>query len=120
MNNLPFVSVILPVRNEEKYIEAALAAVTGQDYPADRMEIIVVDGMSTDGTREIVGRLAANDTRVRLCDNPKGIAPTAMNIGIAISPSFRCSIPSPATVIPPYSHEEEKILGSASICWIGL
>jgi glycosyltransferase involved in cell wall biosynthesis len=50
----PLVTVIMPVRNEAKYIRRSLEAVLAQDYPMDRMEIIVVDGMSDDGTREIV------------------------------------------------------------------
>ena len=44
MSELPFVSVIMPVRNEAKYIERSLGAVLAQDYPADRMEVIVADG----------------------------------------------------------------------------
>ena len=52
-----------------------------QDYPRELMEVIVIDGMSTDATREIVAEIAKTDTRVRLLDNPKQIAPTALNIG---------------------------------------
>ena len=48
----PLVSVILPIRNEARYIARSLGAVLAQDYPADRMEVVVADGMSTDGTRE--------------------------------------------------------------------
>ena len=43
---LPFISVILPVRNEERYIDACVASIFAQDYPADRMEVIFVDGCS--------------------------------------------------------------------------
>jgi glycosyltransferase involved in cell wall biosynthesis len=79
----PLVSVVIPERNEARHIEACLAAVFGQDYPGDRLEVIVVDGVSTDGTREILDRAAARDPRVRLLDNPARIVPTAMNRGIA-------------------------------------
>jgi len=75
------VSVLMPVRNEADFIRRSLGAVLEQDYPQELMEVIVIDGMSTDATREIVGEIAETDSRVRLLDNPKQIAPTALNIG---------------------------------------
>ena len=78
----PLVSIVLPVRNEADFLERCLQSVLQNDYPADRMEVLVVDGMSDDGTREIVQSLAAEDNRVRLLDNPQGIVPYAMNKGI--------------------------------------
>ena len=78
----PLVSVIMPVRNEAAYIERSLGAVLAQEYPADRLEILVVDGMSGDGTREAVLAHAAADPRIRLLDNPAGIVPPGLNIGI--------------------------------------
>jgi cellulose synthase/poly-beta-1,6-N-acetylglucosamine synthase-like glycosyltransferase len=54
------VSVVLPVRNEAAYIEGSLQSVLCQDYPTELMEIIVVDGMSTDSTRDIVQELQRN------------------------------------------------------------
>ncbi|MDX2031494.1 MAG: glycosyltransferase family 2 protein [Blastocatellia bacterium] len=79
----PFVSVLLPIRNEARHIESALGAVLAQDYPADRMEVIVIDGLSDDGTRERVEAAAARDARVRLLDNPRRIVPTGMNLATA-------------------------------------
>ncbi len=76
---LPFVSVIMPVRNEGAFIEQSLTSVLRQDYPADRMEVIVCDGMSTDQTRTIVRSLQDGSDRVHLVDNPGLIAPTALN-----------------------------------------
>jgi len=58
MSALPFVSIAMPSYNEEPYIEECLRSLLGQDYPADRMEILVADGGSQDKTREIVNRLA--------------------------------------------------------------
>ena len=80
-----FISVIMPIRNEAAYIERSLGSVLAQDYPHDRMEILVVDGMSDDATRELVQQLASRfpEHTVRLLDNPRRIVPTAMNIGIA-------------------------------------
>jgi glycosyltransferase involved in cell wall biosynthesis len=75
--NLPFVSVIMPVRNEADFIDQSLGSVLAQDYPEEQMEILVVDGMSNDGTRE---KMKSN--RVRVLDNPSKIVPGALNIGI--------------------------------------
>jgi succinoglycan biosynthesis protein ExoA len=67
---LPFVSVMLPVRNEERFIAETLAGLLNQDYPPDRLEILVADGRSADATRAVVSDVAAQDARVRLLDNP--------------------------------------------------
>jgi len=80
---LPRVSVIIPVLNEERYIEACLRTVLTQDYPRDLLEVIVVDGPSTDHTADIVRSLAAADGRVRLLSSPSGRIPCSLNIGLA-------------------------------------
>lgn len=81
---LPLVSVIMPVRNERSFIGRSLGAVLAQDYPAQSLEVLVVDGMSSDGTRDIVRAMADNPrgVRVLLLDNPAHIVPTALNIGL--------------------------------------
>ncbi len=73
------VSVILPTLDERGYITDCLDSLMAQDYPAID-EILVVDGGSTDGTRDLVGR---RDPAVRLVDNPGVTAASAMNIGLA-------------------------------------
>lgn len=79
----PFVSVLIPIRNEERYIERCLYSVASQDYPRDRTEVIVIDGMSDDGTRAIITRFAHESTLdLRLIDNPQLRVAPAMNIGI--------------------------------------
>jgi glycosyltransferase involved in cell wall biosynthesis len=78
----PFVSVIMPIRNEGDFIERAITSVLDSDYPARKMEVIVIDGMSDDGTRETVERLSLADDRVKMLDNPKRIVPAAMNVGL--------------------------------------
>jgi succinoglycan biosynthesis protein ExoA len=80
--SLPFVSVVVPCRNEEKRIASCLDSILANDYPKDRMEILVLDGMSEDETREIVQEHARRDARIRLVDNPQKHIPVAMNIGI--------------------------------------
>jgi len=81
---LPFVSVVLPVRNEGKEITRCLDAVLSQTYPRERMEILVGDGMSDDDTRAVVEAYSRRDDRVRLVDNPGRIVPTALNVAIQI------------------------------------
>ena len=54
MNNKPLVSVVVPCRNEEKYIERCLDSILNQDYP--EIEIIIADGLSEDRTKEILIR----------------------------------------------------------------
>jgi len=79
---LPLISIIMPIRDEAAFIERAIGSILDSDYPVEKMEILVVDGMSKDGTREIVRKLSATDNRVKLLDNPRGIVPAAMNIGL--------------------------------------
>lgn len=82
MQDLPSVTIIMPIRNEADCIEQALRSVLDNDYPTGKMEILVIDGMSNDGTREIVDGLSKVDSRITILENPKRITPAAMNIGI--------------------------------------
>ena len=75
-------SVIVPIYQEEKYISKCIDSMLSQDYPKDDLEIILVDGMSTDRTREIVATYTAKYPFIRMIDNPERIAPCAMNHGI--------------------------------------
>ncbi len=82
-----FVTAIVPCLNEERHIAECLDSILANDYPKDKVEILVVDGYSKDKTREIVKnrgeQLALLGVQLRLLDNPKRIVPAAMNIGIA-------------------------------------
>ncbi len=78
----PTVSVIAPCRNEVGFIRLAIKSILDNDYPADRIEILVMDGMSTDGTRQIVKEISEQNPCVKLVDNPHRIVPAAMNIGV--------------------------------------
>ena len=85
---MTLVSVILPVRNEGDFIERSVGSVLDQTWLVqngpESMEILVVDGRSTDDTREQVERLAASrpELEIRLLDNPGRIAPCALNVGL--------------------------------------
>jgi succinoglycan biosynthesis protein ExoA len=81
---LPYVSLAIPVRDEERSIESCLAGVLAQDYPRDRFEVLVVDGCSTDRTRELVEEIAARaDVPIRLLDNPTRTTPAGLNRALA-------------------------------------
>jgi len=75
-------SLIVPMRNEEHYIEETLNSLIAQDYPAGMFEILVVDGRSTDASRDIVNRLAAAHSSIRVLHNPRVIPAAARNVGV--------------------------------------
>ncbi len=76
-------TVIMPVRNEGSHMRVSLEGVLSQDASPDSFEVLVVDGMSTDETRDVVREVMTRHPNVRLLDNPGRIVPTAMNVGIA-------------------------------------
>jgi cellulose synthase/poly-beta-1,6-N-acetylglucosamine synthase-like glycosyltransferase len=79
----PFVSVLVPVRNEERYIERCLYSIARQDYPRERTEIIVIDGLSDDRTRQFIARFANESTAdVRMFENTHKTPAAGMNIGL--------------------------------------
>jgi len=80
--NFPSVSVVVPCRNEKEHIEGCIRSILSQEYPKDKIEFIVVDGMSDDGTRDVLLRVMEEDSRLKIVDNPKRITPCARNIGI--------------------------------------
>src|SRR5258708_34653478 len=75
----PLVTIAVPCLDEEEHIETFLRAVDAQDWPRDRLEILVADGMSLDATREILLRHAAIDPRVQLIDNTGRLAAAGLN-----------------------------------------
>lgn len=80
-NNLK-VSIIIPCRNEEKYIGKCLDSLVDNNYPKDFIEIFVIDGMSEDNTSKIVKEYIKKYPYIKLINNSKKIVPTALNIGI--------------------------------------
>jgi glycosyltransferase involved in cell wall biosynthesis len=76
------VSIVVPMKNEERYIGKCLETILANDFPMDLCEILVMDGRSTDRSRMIVEEKATQAPLIHLLDNPQGIAPTAMNLGI--------------------------------------
>lgn len=76
------VSVVIPCRNEEKYIGKCIESFLKQTYPVELITIIVADGMSTDKTRDIINDIKGKHNNVILLDNIGLSAPKGMNLGI--------------------------------------
>lgn len=99
---LPYLSLIIPVRNERQWLPQLVDCLLAQDYPPELYEILVVDGRSTDGTGGLIARRYSNrPVRVRVLDNPKLCAAAGRNVGIRAAAgdamiflSGRCAIPS--------------------------
>jgi GT2 family glycosyltransferase len=85
MKEIPFVSIIVPCRNEVKFIDACLSSINANDYPKDHLEVLVVDGMSEHATRSIIENYASRFSFIKMVDNPKMVTPTALNIGIGLA-----------------------------------
>jgi glycosyltransferase involved in cell wall biosynthesis len=79
---MPLVSVIIPIRNEERTIMRCLDSVLQTDYPKDHLEILVVEGLSTDRTARIVLEYSKQYSFIRLLNNPKCIQAAALNVGL--------------------------------------
>lgn len=82
MSDSPFVSVIIPCRNEIKHISGLLECVVNQDYPKNKLEIIIADALSDDGTREVINNYIGKYPYIKLVDNDRKIIPVALNKAI--------------------------------------
>ena len=78
------VTLIVPMRNERRRLRGCLASILAQDYPLDRVEVLLLDGQSTDGTQEIAREIieANPSVPITLIDNPRRVPAAALNIGI--------------------------------------
>lgn len=80
---LPFISVVIPVRNERAMLPALIDELMKQNYAGDRYELIVVDGRSTDGTADLVRRrYSGKPIQLRILDNPKVRSSAGRNLGV--------------------------------------
>ncbi len=82
LDDYPKISVVVPIRNEEKHIAQTIKRIQDQEYPSDKLEILVVDGESDDQSCQIVKSLSDNDDRIKLYPNPKRLSSAARNIGM--------------------------------------
>ncbi|HVF41098.1 MAG TPA: glycosyltransferase family 2 protein [Gemmatimonadaceae bacterium] len=79
---LPHVTVLVPCRNEARFIASCLESIVNNDYPVSRLQVLVIDGRSEDGTAKIIDRFREENDCVTLIDNPRRITPTALNLGV--------------------------------------
>jgi glycosyltransferase involved in cell wall biosynthesis len=79
---VPAISAVVPCCNEKNYIEPVIRSILAQEEPPGGFEVIVADGMSEDGTREILNRVSESEPRLRVVDNPHRIVSTGLNLAI--------------------------------------
>jgi glycosyltransferase involved in cell wall biosynthesis len=77
----PFISIIIPCKNEEKYIDDCLNAIYASKYEGD-FEVIIADGMSTDNTKKIIENFQLKNTNLVIVNNPGLIVPKGMNMAL--------------------------------------
>lgn len=100
---LPHVSVIIPCRNEANFIAECVESVVANDYPHNCLEVLVIDGMSDDGTWPIVCELARRSTVVKPMRNEKRSAAAALNLGIRnAGGEIICRVDAHAMIAPDY------------------
>jgi cellulose synthase/poly-beta-1,6-N-acetylglucosamine synthase-like glycosyltransferase len=75
-------SIVIPCRNEKDYISNCVKSIEKQDYNSELIEIVIVDGFSEDGTKDILETLKKNNDNIKVLDNPSRKTPQALNIGI--------------------------------------
>lgn len=81
----PRVTIVMPIKNEASYLSAALDAIASQDYPRELIELIVVDGGSTDASTQVVENQRIPDLPIRIAGGPGVNCPAGMNIGIGLA-----------------------------------
>ena len=117
---LPKVSVIVPCRNEERFIAACLDSILQNDYPTDRLEIIAVDGMSSDATWKIIQAYAAEFPLIIPLRNERRITPVALNLAIrAASGEVICRVDAHARIAPDYLRRCAELLLSSGAQNVG-
>ena len=113
------VSVVLPILNEERYLEGAIMAILAQEYSGP-IEVILALGPSTDRTNEIAQVLADHDPRVVLVANPTGRTAAALNRGIKASQySIICRIDGHAEISPTYIQSAVATMGETKAVNVG-
>jgi len=80
--SLPTVSVLIPCYNEREWIQTCLDSLLANDYPSDRIEFVVIDGGSDDGTLDIITDVSREHPNVRVLPNPVRLKPHGLNLGI--------------------------------------
>jgi glycosyltransferase involved in cell wall biosynthesis len=114
------VSVIVPMRNESNHIRPCLEALLKQDYPEDEMEILVIDGHSTDNSRAVILPYTQRHSHLFLLDNPAQTTPAALNVGILHARGrYIIRVDAHTVVTPDYVSHCVKLLESTDAANVG-
>ncbi len=101
INDFPRVSLLVACRNEVDSIKKCIESLFAQDFPGDKLEVIILDGLSTDGSRELIRDLIAGHPNFRLVDNPKIYQAAGWNLGIELCTGEIISIVSGHVILAP-------------------
>lgn len=116
----PFLSVIVPCRNEAEFLGPCLDSILHSGYPRERLEILVADGASDDGTRALAEYYAAAHRGIRVLDNPRRITPAALNLAIEQAQGeVIARLDAHATVLPGYFCRAVEALASSGAANVG-
>lgn len=99
--NYPSVSLLVAVRNESEHIQDCISSIIAQTYPYEKLEVIILDGGSTDGTSQIVKALIKELANLRFIENPKTIQSAAWNLGLENCTGEIISIVSGHVILAP-------------------
>ena len=100
-DDFPCVSLLVACRNEVDSIKKCIESLFAQDFPGDKLEVIILDGLSTDGSRELIRDLIAGHPNFRLVDNPKIHQAAAWNLGLELCTGEVISIVSGHVILSP-------------------
>ncbi len=116
----PSVTLVVAMRNEAASIEACLDSLLAQTWPADRLEILVMDGRSTDDSVEIAERVLAGRARARVIDNPGIVQAAGWNLGIEIATGeFLGIVSGHAELDPGYVEAAVRVLAETGATMVG-
>ena len=101
MSKAPTVSLLVAVRNEAAHIEECIHSLMNQTYPPQKLEVLVLDGQSDDGSRAIIQRAVAGRDHFRVIENPKRIQSAAWNLGFQLARGEVISIVSGHSILAP-------------------
>lgn len=123
MTELPTVTIVIPCRNEERFISPCLESLLAGNYPMERLEIIIADGMSEDRTREILdnyARLYSSTTSIRVIDNPERFVAPGLNHAIRLANSeIIVRIDAHSEYAPDYVRQCVEVLGETGAANVG-
>lgn len=116
MSRTPRVTIVIPVRDEERSLAACLDAVLAEDYPTDLLEVMVVDGGSRDGTAAILERYRKRDPRILRLENPGGLVSSALNLAIeAATGEYLLRVDAHTLIAPDYVRRAvERLIASGA------